>query len=136
MLNLKELKKKYINKNWYNSNNEIITIKDLVEFNGIGLYKIVFQKGFHEPIKYLHDISEIEFIDFLTELKPNKKMPEIKKIETKNQSDLDKLKDILFMCLNDLLDNEIDCNKANTISKVAQTILNLEKIQNSFIKNI
>jgi hypothetical protein len=136
MLNLKELKKKYINKNWYNSNNEIITIKDLVEFNGIGLYKIAFQKGFHEPIKYLHDISEIEFIDFLTELKPNKKMPEIKKIETKNQSDLDKLKDILFMCLNDLLDNEIDCNKANTISKVAQTILNLEKIQNSFIKSL
>jgi hypothetical protein len=133
MLNIKELKKKYINKNWFNSNNEIITIKDIVEFNGIGLYKIAFQKGFHEPIEYLHDISDIELTDFLNDLKSNKKVIDDIPIEQnkpvkKEKNDLEKLKDILFLTLNDLLDDEVDCNKANTVSKMAQTIINLEKI--------
>jgi hypothetical protein len=133
MLNIKELKKKYIDKNWFNSNNEIITIKDIVEFNGIGLYKIAFQKGFHEPIKYLHDISDIELTDFLNDLKSNKKVIDDIPIEQnkpvkKEKNDLEKLKDILFLTLNDLLDDEVDCNKANTVSKMAQTIINLEKI--------
>jgi hypothetical protein len=133
MLNIKELKKKYIDKNWFNSNNEIITIKDIVEFNGIGLYKIAFQKGFHEPIEYLHDISDIELTDFLNDLKSNKKVIDDIPIEQnkpvkKEKNDLEKLKDILFLTLNDLLDDEVDCNKANTVSKMAQTIINLEKI--------
>lgn len=127
MLNLKELKKKYINKNWYNSNNEIITVKEIVEFNGIGLYKIAYQKGFNNPIEYLHDISDIEVNDFLSDLKQNKKVVEDSPIK-KEKNDLEKLKDILFLTLNDLLDDEIDCNKANTVSKMAQTIINLEKI--------
>jgi hypothetical protein len=129
MINVKELKEKYINKNWYNSNNEIITLKDIVEFKGIGLYKIAFQKGFHEPIKYLHDISEIELIDFLCELKIKKNMPEIETKPIKKQSDLETLKDILFVTINDVIEESINCSKANTISKVAQTILNLEKLQ-------
>ena len=129
MINVNELKKKYINKNWYNSNNEIITLKDIVEFKGIGLYKIAFQKGFHEPIEYLHDISEIELIDFLCELKIKKNMPEIETKPIKKQSDLDTLKDILFVTINDVIEESIDCSKANAISKVAQTILNLEKLQ-------
>jgi hypothetical protein len=133
MLNIKELKKKYIDKNWFNSNNEIITIKDIVEFNGIGLYKIAFQKGFHEPIEYLHDISDIELTHFLNDLKSNKKVIDDIPIEQnkpvkKEKNDLEKLKDILFLTLNDLLDDEVDCNKANTVSKMAQTIINLEKI--------
>lgn len=129
MINVKELKENYINKNWYNLNNEIITIKDIVEFKGIKLYKIAFQKGFHEPIKYLHDISEIELIDFLCELKIKKTMPEIETKPIKKQSDLETLKDILFVIINDVIEESIDCSKANTISKVAQTILNLEKLQ-------
>lgn len=129
MINVNELKKKYINKNWYNENNEIITLKDIFEFKGIGLYKIAFQKGFHEPIEYLHDISEIELIDFLCELKIKKNMPEIETKPIKKQSDLETLKDILFVTINDVIEESIDCSKANTISKVAQTILNLEKLQ-------
>jgi len=129
MINVNELKKKYINKNWYNENNKIITLKDIVEFKGIGLYKISFQKGFHEPIEYLHDISEIELIDFLCELKIKKNMPETETKPIKKQSDLETLKDILFVTINDVIEESIDCSKANTISKVAQTILNLEKLQ-------
>lgn len=129
MINVNKLKKKYINKNWYNLNNEIITLKDIVEFKGIGLYKIAFQKGFHEPIEYLHDISEIELIDFLCELKIKKNMTEIETKPIKKQSDLETLKDILFVTINDVIEESIDCSKANTISKVAQTILNLEKLQ-------
>jgi hypothetical protein len=129
MINVKQLKENYINKNWYNSNNEIITLKDIVEFKGIGLYKIAFQKGFHEPIEYLHDISEIELIDFLCELKIKKNMPETETKPIKKQSDLETLKDILFVTINDIIEESIDCSKANAISKVAQTILNLEKLQ-------
>lgn len=129
MINLKELKQNYINKNWYNLNNEIITIKDIIEYEGIKLYKIAFQKGFHKPIKYLHDISEIELIDFLCELKIKKTMPEIETKTIKKQSDLETLKDILFVIINDVIEESIDCSKANTISKVAQTILNLERLQ-------
>lgn len=129
MINVKELKQNYINKNWYNLNNEIITIKDIIEYEGIKLYKIAFQKGFNEPIKYLHDISEIELIDFLCELKIKKTMPEIETKTIKKQSDLETLKDILFVIINDVIEESIDCSKANTISKVAQTILNLEKLQ-------
>lgn len=129
MINVKELKQNYINKNWYNLNNEIITIKDIIEYEGIKLYKIAFQKGFNEPIKYLHDISEIELINFLCELKIKKTMPEIKTKTIKKQSDLETLKDILFVIINDVIEESIDCSKANTISKVAQTILNLERLQ-------
>jgi hypothetical protein len=132
MLNIKDLKKQYLNKSFYNSNNEKITINDIVEYNGIGLYKIVFDIGFNNNTQYLHDISEIELIDFLSELKTNKKPmeKEINKTDnkTQNQNDLDKLKDILFMTLNDVIDDGISCEKANTVSKVAQTILNLEKL--------
>lgn len=129
MLNVNELKKKYVNKNWYNENNKIITLKDIVEFKGIGLYKISIQKGFNEPIEYLHDISEIELIDFLSKLKIKKTMSEIETKTIKKQSDLETLKDILFVTINDVIEESIDCSKANTISKVAQTILNLEKLQ-------
>jgi hypothetical protein len=132
MLNIKDLKKQYLNKSFYNSNNEKISINDIVEYNGIGLYKIVFDIGFNNNTHYLHDISEIELTDFLSELKTNKKLieKEMNKTDNKTQSqnDLDKLKDILFMTLNDVIDDGITCEKANTVSKVAQTILNLEKL--------
>lgn len=132
MLNIKDLKKQYLNKSFYNSNNEKISINDIVEYNGIGLYKIVFDIGFNNNTQYLHDISEIELTDFLSELKTNKKLieKEMNKTDNKTQSqnDLDKLKDILFMTLNDVIDDGITCEKANTVSKVAQTILNLEKL--------
>jgi hypothetical protein len=128
----KRFKKQYLNKSFYNSNNEKISINDIVEYNGIGLYKIVFDIGFNNNTQYLHDISEIELTDFLSELKTNKKLieKEMNKTDNKTQSqnDLDKLKDILFMTLNDVIDDGITCEKANTVSKVAQTILNLEKL--------
>jgi hypothetical protein len=125
---------KYKNKSFYNDKNQKIIIKDIIEYKGIGLYKVIYEQGFNEPTQYLHDISEIELIDFLNKLNNKKIMEkEINKIGNKSQNDLDKLKDILFITLNDVIEDGITCEKASTVSKMAQTIINLEKINNKII---
>ena len=127
MLDIKELRKKYINQPWYNSIREKILIRDIIEYSGIGLFKVIYDKGFNQPTQYLSDISRDKLVDFLNDLKKNK-MDELVKLKNPKQSDLEKLKDILFLTINDVIEDSIKLEKANTISKVAQTILNLEKI--------
>jgi hypothetical protein len=55
-------------------------------------------------------------------------MNDLVNAKTPKQTDLEALKDILFVTINDVIEDSIKLEKANTISKVAQTILNLEKI--------
>jgi hypothetical protein len=133
MLDLKELRKKYVNQNWYNSVDEKILIKDIIEYTGIGLFKVIYERGFNQPTQYLSDISRYKLMDFLNDLKKYKmndlvKVKNPKEKDLEKQNDLEKLKDILFVTINDVIDDSIKLEKANTISKVAQTILNLEKI--------
>lgn len=132
MLNIEDLRKKYINQPWYNSIGEKILIRDIIEYIGIGLFKVIYDKGFNQPTQYLSDISRDKLVDFLNDLKKYK-MDELVKLKNPKQSDLEKLKDILFLTINDVIEDSIELEKANTISKVAQTILNLEKI--SLMKN-
>jgi F0F1-type ATP synthase delta subunit len=132
MLNLEELKNKYQNKKWYNSKNEIIIVKDITEYTNLK-YKLVYEIVFNNPIQYLNDISEFELTNILNDLRENKTVT-IKSSEEISKNDLENLKDKLFMSLNDLLEDSIDCNKANAICKISQTILNLEKIKQQMIK--
>jgi len=140
MLDLKELRRKYVNQNWYNSVDEKILIKDIIEYNGIGLFKVIYERGFNQPTQYLSDISRYKLMDFLNDLKKYKmndlvKVKNPKEKDLEKQNDLEKLKDILFVTINDVIDDSIALEKANTISKVAQTILNLEKINLSQKQN-
>jgi hypothetical protein len=140
MLDLKELRGKYVNQNWYNSVDEKILIKDIIEYTGIGLFKVIYERGFNQPTQYLSDISRYKLMDFLNDLKKYKmndlvKVKNPKEKDLEKQNDLEKLKDILFVTINDVIDDSIALEKANTISKVAQTILNLEKINLSQKQN-
>ena len=127
MLDLKELRKKYVNQKWYNSEDEKILVTQIIEYSGVGLFKVIYERGFNQPTQYLSDISRYKLIDFLNNLKKYK-MNDLVNAKTPKQTDLEALKDILFVTINDVIEDSIKLEKANTISKVAQTILNLEKI--------
>lgn len=132
MLDVKNLKRDYQLKFFYlKGQNKRIYIKEITFYEGSKKYRLIYEENLGE-LKYLNELTENELIEFLSTLKKN----EIKQIsimnDKKEPNNIDILTHKLYQVIDDLLANTIEIEKAIAISKVAQTILNVEKLKQQF----
>lgn len=138
MLDLVKIKKEYECKLFYLPPGDTrIYVKEFIFYPGQGKYRIIYEEGLGQT-KYLNDLDETEFLKFIENLiiyeKPKEQIiMDTKKIIINNYdqvNNISKLNDMLYRIVNDLYIDKISIEKAIAISKVSQTILNIEKIKN------
>lgn len=143
MLDIKQLKKDYQLKFFeVKEENKRIYIRELTHYIGSNKFRIIYEENLGE-IKYLNDISKNDFIEFIEKLiipeKPKEQIiMDTKKVIIDNYTQVNNiynLSDRLYTIVNDLYIDKISIEKAIAISKISQTILNIEK-QKSLLKNI
>lgn len=129
MLDIKNLKRDYQLKFFYlKGQNKRIYIREITFYEGSKKYRLIYEENLGE-LKYLNELTENELIEFLATLK----VPEIKQIsimtDKKDSNNINLLTDKLYQVIDDLLNDNIKIEKAIAISKVTQTILNVEKLK-------
>lgn len=129
MLDIKNLKRDYQLKFFYlKGQNKRIYIREITFYEGSKKYRLIYEENLGE-LKYLNELTENELIEFLSTLK----VPEIKQIsimtDKKDSNNINLLTDKLYQVIDDLLNDNIKIEKAIAISKVTQTILNVEKLK-------
>lgn len=129
MLDIKNLKRDYQLKFFYlKGQNKRIYIREITFYEGSKKYRLIYEENLGE-LKYLNELTENELIEFLSTLK----VPEIKQIsimtDKKHPNNINLLTDKLYQVIDDLLNDNIKIEKAIAISKVTQTILNVEKLK-------
>lgn len=129
MLDIKNLKRDYQLKFFYlKGQNKRIYIREITFYEGSKKYRLIYEENLGE-LKYLNELTENELIEFLSTLK----LPEIKQIsimtDKKDSNNINLLTDKLYQVIDDLLNDNIKIEKAIAISKVTQTILNVEKLK-------
>lgn len=132
MLNINQLKKDYQLKFFHiKGKNKRIYIREITHYIGSNKYRVIYEENLGE-INYLNDLSQNQFIEFIETLE----IREIKKTEmehtdivneTQKSKNINHLNDKLYNVLDELYSDKISIEKAIAISKIAQTILNIEK---------
>lgn len=128
MSSFKEFKNRYENQTFYIKGKSIY-IKELIQYIGSNKYRIIYEENYE--IKYLNNLIESEFLNFIDNLKIDKKQKiSMENSKTKN---IDQLTDKLYNLIDDLYNDKITIEKAIAISKISQVVLNAEK-QKSFLR--
>lgn len=127
MSSFKEFKNRYENQTFYIKGKSIY-IKELIQYIGSNKYRIIYEENYE--IKYLNNLIESEFLNFIDNLKIDKKKISMENSKTKN---IDQLTDKLYNLIDDLYNDKITIEKAIAISKISQVVLNAEKQKSFFL---
>lgn len=140
MLDIKHLKKDYQLKFFHvKGQSKCIYIREITHYIGSNKYRVIYEENLGE-IKYLNELTENEFIEFIETLKIREtqktkiKMEDSDIInETEQIDNINQLNKKLYSILNELYYDKISIEKAKAISNITQTILNVEKYRNSIV---
>lgn len=129
MSSFKELKNKYEN-NCFDLKGKSIYIKEFIQYIGSNKYRIIYEENYGD-LKYLNNLTESEFLNFINNLKIHKKQKNF--MENSKTKNIDQLTDKLYDLIDDLIDDKITIEKAIAISKISQVVLNAEKQKSTFL---